>query len=259
MADRRIVQLHVLEHLAHLTEPIGACTLRERLAASGRRVSQPTIGRVLNQTDRLGVTAKVSNKGRVLTLEGHRYLDEARRQSASTQLTDRQLASIGRAALLELRQALEARKVLEREAARLAALHCRSTDVTRMRSIIDMQRQSVPSADLASRTAVEFHEALAEASGNRFVASTLHLIRSSTQNVRSLMDALGVSIGGESTPHHVEIVEAIAARNLSAAETAAESHIQEFIRYVDGWLMPRMAATEDGGWRVEGGGFAPPC
>jgi DNA-binding FadR family transcriptional regulator len=254
MGDRQIIQ--VLEHLAQLTKPIGSGALRERLAAYGRRVSQPTIGRVLNQTDRLGVTSKVSNKGRVLTLEGRRFLDEARRRNASTQLTDRQLATVGRAALLELRQALEARRVLEREAARLAALHSRPADIVRMRTIINLQRRSVPSADLASGAAVEFHEALAEASCNRFIASTLHLIRSSTQNVRSLMAALGVSIGGESMPHHVEIVEAIAERNPSAAETAAGGHITEFIRYVDGWLSG-VAAADNG--QVERGGVAPPC
>ncbi|HUF11266.1 MAG TPA: FCD domain-containing protein [Rhodothermales bacterium] len=258
MANRHIVQLQVLEHLAQLTEPIGSGALRARLAAYGRPFSQPTIGRVLLQMDSLGVTAKLSNKGRLLTPEGRRYLEEARRRSASSQLTERQLASVGRATLLELRQALEARRVLEREAARLAALHASPDDVARLRSIVDTQRHSLPSADLAAHAAVDFHEVLAEASHNRFVASTLHLIRSSTQNIRLLMAALGVSIGGESIPHHVEIVEAIAARNDAAAESAAESHITEFVRYVDGWLSGAAAAA-DGGRRSERAVTAPPC
>ena len=236
MRQRRTLQLEVLEHLAQSTEPIGSGALLEMIVATGRSISRPTIGRILEDADRLGITCKVSNKGRVLTDEGRRFVQEARRQAASSQLSNEQLAKVGRVSLTELRHALVARRSLEREAARLAAEHARPDHTARMWRILDVQRQSAPTSETAARAAVDFHVALADASGNQFVASALHLIRSSTQNIRSLMGALGVRIAGDSYPHHLQLLEAISARDSLEAERLAGHHINEFIRYVDGWL-----------------------
>lgn len=236
MRQRRTLQLEVLEHLAQLSEPIGSGALLETIVSSGRRISRPTIGRILEESDRLGITSKVSNKGRLLTDEGRRFLEEARRQAASSQLSNEQLAKVGQASLTELRHALVARRSLEREAARLAAEHAQPDHTARMRRILDLQRQSAATSESAARAAVDFHVALADASGNQFLASALHLIRSSTQNIRSLMGALGVRIGGDSYPHHLQLLEAISARDSREAERLAGHHINEFIRYVDCWL-----------------------
>lgn len=252
MYDSLTLQFRVVEHLEQLNAPIGSGALVERFAQSGRRISQPTIGRVLERTDRLGITSKVSNKGRVLTEQGRRFLEKARREMVFGQLSDEQLVSVGHATLVELRQALVARRVLEREAAHLAAEHAQQEQITRMWRIVEAQQQSPASSEMAARAAVDFHAALAEASGNQFLAAALHLIRSSTQNVRSLMAALGVSIGGESAPHHVQIMEAIAARDSAEAERLAGNHLNEFVRYVDGWLSGA-APVGNEIWRAAGG------
>lgn len=236
MYDRRDLRQRILEQLVHAREPLGSGSLLERLNAVGMKVSQPTIGRALNQTDRLGLTVKTANRGRELTDQGRRYLDQVRRQLITGQLSEPQLARVGRATLAELRQALVSRRVLEREAARLAAEHAQPEQVTALWRIVESQRHSRVLGSRGAESAIEFHEALAEASGNRFLASALQLIRTSTHSIRSLMGALGASIGEDSYPHHLQIVRAVGARDAVEAERLAGKHLNDFIAYVDGWI-----------------------
>ncbi len=236
MYDRQDLRQRILEQLVHAPEPLGAGTILDRLRAGGMKVSQPTVGRALAHTDRLGLTAKHGNRGRELTEDGRHYLEKVRRNLTSGQLTDTQLARVGRATLAELRQAIVSRRVLEREAARLAAEHAQAEQIAHLRRALEAQRYSLVLGARGAESAVEFHDALAEASGNRFLAAALQLIRTSTHSIRALMSALGASIGGDSYPRHREILRAVIARDGAEAERLAGAHMNDFIGYVDAWI-----------------------
>lgn len=264
MYDQLDLRQRILEQLVHAGEPLGSGAILGRLHTVGMNVSQPTISRALNQTDALGFTVKSRNRGRVLTDPGRRYLEEVRRRLTTGQLTDGQLAKVGRTTLVELRQALVSRRVLEREAARLAAEHAQPEQVAHLWRVLDSQRQSMVLGMNGADPAVEFHEVLAEASGNRFLAAGLQLIRTSTHSIRSLMGALGASIGGDSYPRHLEILQAIAARDGAEAERLAGNHLNDFIGYIDGWISGGVATQSDGSSRAreetqEAGSAASPC
>src|ERR1700754_179437 len=111
----------LLEHLGRSDDGIGSGSLH--LELRGRRVhaSQATVGRMLRLLDHRKLTAKVSNKGRVLTAAGRRHLEVLRRKEGLRFWAEGVLREIQPISQSEYLQALDALRDLEGHFARLAA------------------------------------------------------------------------------------------------------------------------------------------
>ena len=222
--------------IARAPGPIGAAAIREQLAEQGLAASQATVGRILARLDQTGLTVRQSNKGRVLTNAGREWLDREEQRRAATDWGDRVLKSVGRATLLELRDAMVARRALEREAARLAAWVAPAAELDRLRAILDRHRLAAGAGADTGAHARDFHIALAESCGNSYISGALQMIRHGTKAVEELMYELGVSIGGECYPIHAQMLEAIESRSPDRAQELSDVHLSRYVDHIDRWL-----------------------
>lgn len=84
----------VLELLDEAEGPVGAGTVRDRLLAEGFSASEATVGRLLRELDRRGLTTRVGFQGRVLTDLGSTRLTELSAAREQVAFVDNLLKSI---------------------------------------------------------------------------------------------------------------------------------------------------------------------
>jgi len=225
----------VLDLLLESPHPVGGKALLAGIALGGERVSQAVLARVLLDLDTRGLTVKVGNLGRALTERGRKAARRERTRQEMSVWSNRTLVAVGRSTLLELRQSMVARRAIEREIARLAAEHASSSDIAELSRILKAQADNLEEGGKGGEEAVGLHRALAQACGNRFLATAAEIVRTSSDAMEDLMFQLGATVG-TSYEHHAALVEAIAARDAGAAERAMAVHIDELIRDIDAWL-----------------------
>jgi DNA-binding FadR family transcriptional regulator len=229
------LQVQILGLLAEAGTPDGAGALLHGMRGLGVAASQATLGRALKKLDERGLTARVSNKGRVITSNGRQWLTEARRKAGARRWTEQTLMAVGQSTLGELRQSMIARRAIEGEIARMATESATPAKVAELRLIVEDQAQDLRTGGQGAEQAVDFHVALARACGNRFLAAAADLVRTSSGALETLMYHLGADIG-TSYHNHVEVVEAIERRDPDEAEHAMVLHLNELITHIDSWL-----------------------
>lgn len=134
--------------------------------------------------------------------------------------------------ITDLQKIFEARMVLEGFCARLAAQRATAEQLARMDEIVG-GLDGVEGTEARALMAVDeaFHEWLYEAADNKFMADTLrrlhalsfrlwHLVLDRLGNVRAAME------------QHVEIADAVKARDAIRAEELIQTHISEFQREI---------------------------
>ncbi|MCH6161903.1 FadR/GntR family transcriptional regulator [Streptomyces marispadix] len=130
---------------------------------------------------------------------------------------------------------VEARAVLERSSARLAAERARSEDLARMREQLDrMDAESLP-REVFNDCDTDFHVAIAEAAGNRLVAdltvSVRNAVRKTLLTVFNRVDDWELLAARLRAEHH-EIYDAVAAGEVDRAGDAVEAHIRSVHREI---------------------------
>jgi GntR family transcriptional repressor for pyruvate dehydrogenase complex len=241
-----VLQQQILDLLGGTTTPAGAGALLSAMRDRGVAISQATLGRALRALDEQSLTVKVSNKGRVITPDGTRWLAEARQRETATRWTEETLMAVGQSTLTELRQAMIARRALEREIARLAAENATPGEIAELRRIVENQAQNIQVGGHGATEAVDFHVALARVCGNRFLTAAVSLVRNTSRVLETLMYHLGATVG-TSFNSHSQLVEAVASRDPQAAEEAIVGHLDELITDIDALLarLDKEASTRD--------------
>ena len=130
--------------------------------------------------------------------------------------------------ITDLQKIFEARLVLEGFCARLAAQRATAEQLARMDDIVAGLDQ-VDGKESRALMAVDeaFHEWLYDAADNKFVADTLRRLHALSFRLWHLvLDRLGNV--REAMEQHVEIAEAVKARDGTRAEVLIQRHISEF-------------------------------
>jgi GntR family L-lactate dehydrogenase operon transcriptional regulator len=215
------VESEILEILAEAQGPIGSASIQDSLVDLGWNVSEPTVGRALHRLDRRRYTKRISNKGRVLTESGQRYLAGLRREAERARLEDRLLDAAKASNLAHLIDVLATRRVLERETARLAAINATDADVARLEAFVASQGDDGVKPGL--------HSLVAQIAGNQVMEAALQLISHDEDLHRKLRAAL--SIEGELLRQEFNrrIVDAIRSRDPKAASQAMDDHLTRVI------------------------------
>lgn len=132
----------------------------------------------------------------------------------------------------DLEQISELRLALESLAARLAAMRATDDDLT----VLEALRQEQVSADAADPRRLfeidhKFHRAIAQATGNRYLAQTLdHFFGLSLRLWYLVLPHLAFLPGAVSK--HLDLVDAIRRRDADAAERIMHAHVAEFYSQV---------------------------
>ena len=223
----------MLEVLESATHPIGSRQATQALREQGLRLSESTVSRLLRKLDAQQLTASVDGKGRVLTDAGRRWLQTA---------TDGSSAGAAASSLPDIRNVrdlldlLYARRTVEREAAREAAMRADARDIDNLEALLKEHSACLAQERTGRGPALEFHRQIGRASHNNVLAHiTAHVL---DRRLDVLEAALDVIVGTHHSEHlsideHAEILEAIRAGQPDAAERAMERHVTRLIREVE--------------------------
>ena len=137
-----------------------------------------------------------------------------------------------------LKNILEVRRIIESEAARMAAERARPEDVERLRSILDEMALSNSGVTEETSNALKlldlkFHAGVMEASGNELIAQIGHTMRQVLLTARQI-DQPGLDALKDSLSYHKKILDAIAERKAEGAYTLSQEHIDQVWREIQG-------------------------
>lgn len=128
-----------------------------------------------------------------------------------------------------LMRAMEARMVVEKATARLAAQRAGTQDIARIDAALQLLEGQLQRRDMAGRADFDFHLAIAEASGNEVFVTMLQSIRDEME--RAIAVAQGITRKGSQgrvdrvAQEHRQIYEAILAQDPEAAGLAMAWHL----------------------------------
>ncbi len=132
-----------------------------------------------------------------------------------------------------LLQALEIRRALESRAAMLAAAHATADQIEHIRvALLELERVHNENGE-AMEEDLRFHLAIYEASGNPLFAKIINPVRGPFRVFFSQRVVGRKGVGSTSFPQHRKLFEAIAARDVAAAERITIEllqHVEEEIR-----------------------------
>ena len=222
----------ILRTLQSSRQPMGSWSLYYLLREQGHDVSAPTIGRKLRDLERLNLLGKSTVEGRIITPAGMRLLRKAANEEQSRARADKLLKALDGRTRKDIIDQLTVRRIIEVESAGLAALHASRASITKLEEIIRKQKKSIKEGRMGVGEDVGFHEALAKASGNKIISTTVHLLRSQ-EWMNYLVTEIRTKVGTSLAVDHQKIISALKTRNSSLARKAMERHLNELIADVD--------------------------
>ncbi|MFZ5753871.1 MAG: FCD domain-containing protein [Bacillota bacterium] len=213
--------------------PVGSGYLSRELKTYGWDVSEATAGRILAQLDNLGYTTKVGYQGRTLTALGHAKLKELEDKKLRADQGLEFFRVLESRTKEELIDILVARRAIERELARLAAIHATDEEIKELWHIQRLQKERVAHwKGGAAEQDVAFHRIIARASRNKVLQGAMELIRQDGQ-LAPVLEYIRKEVHSVVSADHAKIVTAIEAHNPDLAEQYMQEHIENLIKDVN--------------------------
>ncbi|HHY41285.1 MAG TPA: FCD domain-containing protein [Thermoanaerobacterales bacterium] len=211
--------------------PVGSGFIRHSLQMQGFDISEATVGRILRQLDLKGYTERIGFKGRKLTPTGKELLAELERENNINHYGKELLNVIRVTGKQELLDMLIARKAIESQLAKLAAMYITDEEILEMEKIIKRQEIHVKEGISIADDDVEFHKIISKAARNRVLDAAMDLIRQHGQ-LSPMLEYIRKRVKSTVLLDHKSIYEAIASRNPELAEKAMINHIENLERDV---------------------------
>jgi GntR family transcriptional regulator, galactonate operon transcriptional repressor len=142
-----------------------------------------------------------------------------------------------------LGQLAEVRAIIEPAGARLAALRHTTADLAELRAAIEEMAEAGPAGPAAVESDLRFHRALLAAAHNDLMLPMEAIIETGMR-ARDLLVHEGSC--ADAVPSHRKVVEAVAARDGDAAESATRELLEQADRDVQEALYRRSAAAVSG-------------
>ena len=213
--------------------PVGAWSLKEELKKVGIYCGTATVGRYLKELDYKGLTAQKSNKGRVLTDYGQQWLNKLSDDVARALVHTESTQAMRVDHYSQLVDLIQARKVLEVAAARLAAERATKEDLLLLQQVVMTHYRYVAENKDPTDPALEFHSLVAQISHNRFMKTMLDMLIFEERNIEGQIDTLITRERGDIyVVEHEDISNAIAAGDSAQAASLMDAHIDKIMTAV---------------------------
>lgn len=220
----------ILECLEESGKSLGSWNLIDLLERRGIAVSSATIGRVLSRLESAGYVYKVGNLGRNISSEGVTALAESKSLMAMNEYKEELERVITEGTLENFIVVLQARRAVERETARLAALNITDAELNHLNDILLQQEQDRSAGKSVALLDIEFHKNIAHASRNRVLESMYHMLFTYGQQT-ALFEQIRQKRQGVMTSHW-GILEALRQHDQALAEEKMLLHIDNLIQDV---------------------------
>ena len=239
----------VLQLIAESESPVGQGTLSFLLRRRGIMVSAPTIGRRLRNLEFSRMLRKVSVEGRVITERGRQLLTQWQADAHLRTSGETLLNTLKRSDKKHLQDLLATRRMVETEAAALAARHATAETIARLEEVLQHQRDRVGRGELGLAEDAAFHQEIARASGNAVLACLISLMRQH-RRYNAIVASMRAVVGGRLAVDHAAILDGIRRRNPRAARRAMDRHLLNLAHDLDRYWAeynsskPRNASAE---------------
>jgi GntR family L-lactate dehydrogenase operon transcriptional regulator len=220
--------------LLEQSEPAGARVVTRQLRDSGLDMSEASVSRLFARLDAAGLTVASGRKGRVLTEFGRRVAttaqDDHRRNLAIKQALDVR-------SLRQLTDLLCARRGVEREVARAAALRRDATQLKELEAL-QVKHDAVVlfTTGKPSQVGIQFHKLLAQcARSDIFVTLADMVLNDSLDWLEQVLDVVtdGHGTSGRSVGEHMAILDAVRRQDGDAADQAMADHLTRLLDEVE--------------------------
>lgn len=228
LTQREEYERNVLRILSESTEPVGSVSLSLTLSEQDIGISSATVGRLLTELDRRKLTAKQGYRGRTLTAAGKQRLNELELMRELAEASNKFHKSIDVDNKNDLINILTARRGIEREIARLAAINATEEDIRAITDAYSLQSVDVAHGRVSPENDVAFHRAIGRASKNSVLAAAYDFIWQNGK-LSPVMEYVRTYVGGTISSDHRKILDAIVAKDSEGAEKAMVRHIESMI------------------------------
>jgi len=223
--------LLVLECIRDAVEPIGSWNLVEEMERRGCKSSSASIGRILYRLESIGYVESMTNKGRILTKDGRRAIQNAKAYKSIAKHREQLEKLIDSRILDEFIMVLQARKAIERETVRLAAENISESKLSNLESILHEQELKASRGESIAEVDIAFHREIAEASTNSALLA-LYGILSMMGQQSELFEFMRSRVGSNYRTAHRSILEALKAHDPDRAEQCISGHLDGLIEDV---------------------------
>jgi GntR family L-lactate dehydrogenase operon transcriptional regulator len=220
--------------------PLGSWKMRTALEAAGIETSEATVGRLLSRLDMLGFTRSVANKGRILTEKGKRQLQLLEQEREHLVPQQNLLRVIRSERIEDLLDILNARRIIETETARLAAIHATDTELRELEESVRWHKEYMLGTGGKVDQNVVIHRLIAQASRSQVLQALVTLLYKD----RGLIEThykIQLLMGGRFPEEHDPLLQALLEREPDRAAEAMSAHlnylikvVQEYARKADG-------------------------
>jgi GntR family L-lactate dehydrogenase operon transcriptional regulator len=234
LTEKEKLECEVLRIMADSGKPMGSGLISQSLAERGYVLSEATAGRLLCELDRKGFTQKMGFQGRLISLIGQQRLAELQLSEERSKYGFRFLNSLDSNGKGDLIEILVARRAMERELARLAAINATDAQIKLLRDIYLEQERHVSQKLVTAEQDIRFHRLIANAAKNKVLASALDLIRQNSQ-LTLVLEYIRTKVQSRVAVEHARIMRAIEARDPEKADQAMVEHLESLIRDVESY------------------------
>ncbi len=231
MGQREELEYQALSIIYRSGEPVGSGVLSDKLRRAGFCISEATAGRILRELDAAGLTVRSGFRGRCLTEQGQERLLELEQKRIRFTYEQEFIKAVRARSKQDLIDLLIARRAIERETARLCAIHATEKDINRLKEVMLRQKDHAKDGVVAADD-VEFHRIIAEASGNKVLLAAVDLIRQDGQ-ITPVLEHIRREVKSTVAADHETILSAIEERDPKKAETSMVTHIENIIADVE--------------------------
>jgi GntR family transcriptional repressor for pyruvate dehydrogenase complex len=222
----------IMKIMADSDTPVGSGYVRDNLRLNGYELSEATAGRLLREMDLEGYTERIGFKGRSLTEQGVRKLQEMEQENRINHYGRKLLNVINGNGKQQLIDILVARKAIESQLAKLAAMHITEKEIQDLKDIIEVQHKHVVNDISIADDDVKFHKKIAVVARNRVLDAAMDLIRQHGQ-LSPIFEYIRKEVRSTVLSDHQEILNAISLKKPSLAEKAMINHIENLERDVN--------------------------
>jgi len=235
------MEILALTLIGESERPVGSSRLAEAFNESGIRVAEATAGRFLRSLDQQGLTVIPRPKsGRVVTELGQQRLEELRATRRVQQNGEDLVRAASTTDLTELLDFLVVRRVLEAEAARLAAADATDEELQEIAQQAAAHGSAVSAGGAPNRdSSTLFHRTVARASHNRILTSMAELlIEPANPNLTAVLEevSLNSQVVSEQADDHEELAAALRNRDQEKSWELMHAHIGHLIDAVRSYL-----------------------
>lgn len=214
--------------------PAGSWTLREDMEKAGIVYSIATIGRYLKTLDLKGYTFQKGNQGRLLTEDGKVWLDKMEESLARAEIRNESSRALKVNKYSDLIDLMKARKAIEVETVRLAALNASEKEITDLRKTINVYYRYIAQKKDFVDPALNFHSIIADMSHNRFMKAILEMLVFEEKGIENNIEQLETRDKGNIyVIEHDDITRAIEERNPDLASELMAKHMDGILKDVE--------------------------